>query len=104
MNIAKRLQELAKNLYWVWHQEVSAVFRDLDPDLWRAVNHNPVLMLSRLADAANNGDRPATIETRLTEALHHLRKYLEARDVWGEWYSGSLRQRPVAYLSAEFGL
>ncbi|MDP6107444.1 MAG: DUF3417 domain-containing protein, partial [Candidatus Brocadiia bacterium] len=41
MDIAAELRELARNLYWTWQPEVIDVFRDLDPRLWREVNHNP---------------------------------------------------------------
>ena len=32
----KALDELAKNLWWVWNSEAKNLFRELDPDLWRA--------------------------------------------------------------------
>ncbi len=104
MIISHLLQELAENLYWAWHPEVIEVFRELDPELWREVNHNPVAMLSRLAGTAYEKRRSGALEARLAEAVHHLREYVESRATWGEWYAGSLRQRPVAYFSAEFGI
>ena len=40
-----RLNELANNLWWSWHEEARNVFRFLDYPLWRLSGHNPVKML-----------------------------------------------------------
>ena len=42
MPLHKRLRALADNLWWTWHPEVISIFTDLDPHLWRQVDHNPV--------------------------------------------------------------
>ena len=31
----KELEDLAKNLWWVWNSEGKTLFHDLDPELWR---------------------------------------------------------------------
>jgi starch phosphorylase len=103
--VAARLKDLARNFYWGWHPEVVAVFRDLDPELWRAVNHNPTTFLSRLAKNVleQKGADPVPV-TRLTRALEQVHRYLETEDAWGLWHAGPLGVNPVAYFSAEFGL
>lgn len=45
----KNLEELAKNLWWVWNSEAKALFRDLNPDLWRSTGENPVMLLQQLS-------------------------------------------------------
>lgn len=45
----KMLEELAKNLWWVWNSEGKTLFHDLDRDLWRATGENPVLMLQKMS-------------------------------------------------------
>ena len=105
MAIADKLRELSKNLYWAWHPEFIRVFRDIQPELWREVNHNPVEFLQRLADqAVEDTYRDPRMSNRLTQAFHKLHTYLEASEVWGAWHAGPLRAFPVAYFSAEFGL
>jgi starch phosphorylase len=105
MNIADRLRELSKNLYWAWHPEFIRVFRDIQPELWREVNHNPVEFLQRLdEEAVEDKYRDPRMGNRLTHAFRTLQSYLEASEVWGVWHAGPLRAYPVAYLSAEFGL
>jgi len=105
MNIADRLRELSRNLYWAWHPEFVRVFRDIEPGLWRQVNHNPVEFLERLAEeVVEDRYRDPGMANRLTQAFHKLQGYLEASEVWGAWHAGPLRANPVAYFSAEFGL
>src|SRR5438477_218159 len=38
----ERLWALARNLWWSWDHDSSALFRDLDPVRWRQLNHNPI--------------------------------------------------------------
>jgi starch phosphorylase len=37
-----RLDELANDLWWSWHDEARQLFRSLDYPLWRLSGHNPV--------------------------------------------------------------
>ena len=46
--LVDKLRELAPNLWWTWQPNVIALFRELDPALWRRVDHNPVEFLERL--------------------------------------------------------
>ena len=43
----KMLEELSKNLWWVWNSEGKRLFHDLDADLWCATGENPVLLLQK---------------------------------------------------------
>lgn len=45
----KMLEELSKNLWWVWNSEGKTLFHDLDRDLWRETGENPVLMLQKMS-------------------------------------------------------
>ena len=46
-----RMTELAYNLLWSWEPIVRALFRRLDPTLWRECGYNPVLMLGRVSQS-----------------------------------------------------
>src|SRR5262245_20081599 len=61
----QRLQALARNLWWSWDYETTSLFRDLDPVLWPAVDHNPVALLERIP--------VAKIEERATQLALHSR-------------------------------
>ena len=43
-----RLRDLAYNLRWAWDHATIELFRRLDPELWEATGHNPVLLLGRV--------------------------------------------------------
>ncbi len=99
------LDELASNLLWSWHPEVRALFRSLDPKLWRQVHHNPLALLRNM-DHATIPERVQDLEihTRIRQAHRRLHEYLEASSTWASHQVGPIRARPVAYFSAEFGL
>ena len=103
--LAKKLAELAHNLWWSWHSEIRAIFRELDPELWGAVHHNPVAMLRGL-DPQVIARRASERElvARIDQAHRRLREYVRGGDGWGMTHAGALLARPVAYFSAEFGL
>ncbi|MBD5369596.1 MAG: glycosyltransferase family 1 protein [Bacteroides sp.] len=44
----KPLEEMSKNLWWVWNSEGKSLFRDIDHDLWRKTGENPVMLLQRI--------------------------------------------------------
>ena len=43
-----RLSEIGYNLIWSWDHNLRALFRRLDPQLWKESNHNPVDLLGRI--------------------------------------------------------
>ena len=45
----KPLEEMSKNLWWVWNSAGKHLFRDIDHDLWRQVGENPVMLLQQLS-------------------------------------------------------
>jgi starch phosphorylase len=105
LEIRDRLNELARNLYWTWHSEVYDIFQDLNPDLWREMSRNPLSFLGRLSDEyLDERTNILALKSRITRAYYTLRDYLEAKNTWGSHFVRSLRVRPVAYFSAEFGL
>src|SRR5262245_4855228 len=42
------LRELAQNLWWSWQPDIRAIFRELEPEMWSTVYHNPVALLQRV--------------------------------------------------------
>jgi len=104
-SLVKRLNELARNLWWAWQPEVIALMRDLDPALWRAANHNPVAFVSMLpADLLARRAEETALESRINQAFRRQSDYLRDRSAWGSVVCNVLRTRPVAYFSAEFAL
>jgi glycogen phosphorylase len=94
----ERMSELAYNIMWAWEPVVRALFRRLDPALWRECGYNPVVMLGRVSQ---QGLEKAAADPR------YLALYAQAC----QRYDAHLkRDRPrtdgklIAYFSAEYGL
>ena len=82
-----------------------ALFRELDPLLWRKVDHNPVEFLKRLpVEQLERRAAEMALDSRIDYAFRRLSEYLRDTDSWGSVRASILRPRPVAYFSAEFGL
>lgn len=101
----ERLQELAYNLWWSWHEEAQGLYAVLDPLLWEAVKHNPVAFLRQVAE-----DR-LTARAADVAYLAEYRKIFRAFDAYmGEsdtWYAVTYpdyKDRLIAYFSTEFGV
>lgn len=91
------LQEMAHNVWWVWNNEATEMFKAIDPELWNAVGENPVLMLNRtsyerfeeiIADKA----LMLTINTQYVK----FRKYMDEKP--------RTDLPSIAYFSMEYGL
>ena len=101
----EKLSELARNLWWSWQPEVTAIFRELDPVAWAEVDHNPVLLLEQYThESLEKRTTEAVLHARVNWAYRRLHEYLSAHDTWGATHTGVLGHRPVAYFSAEFGI
>ena len=103
--VHERLWLLARNLWWSWDHDTSGLFRELDPVRWRALDHNPVALLSEMPLATiERRAQQLVLHSRINYAYRRQREYLEADRTWGAMHAGILRTRPVAYFSAEFGI
>jgi glycogen phosphorylase len=93
-----RMTELAYNILWSWEPLVRALFRRLDPALWRECGYNPVLMLGRVSQAAiqKAGNDPRYL------ALY--RAACEAYDTRTKKAAATADGKLIAYFSAEYGL
>src|SRR4051812_21888532 len=82
--IFQKLNALARNLWWTWRVEIRTIFRDLDAELFRGVQRNPLSFLKR-CDYAEIEERAHDLEihARIDRALRHLREYLNPQTTWG---------------------
>ena len=93
----KVLEEIAKNLWWVWNSEGKSLFRDLDHDLWRAVGENPVMLLQNISYKRYN-------EILKDDAM--MERIRTVYDSMQEYLKQPMRTDipSVAYFSMEYGL
>ena len=102
----RQLRELAMNLWWSWNPPIIKLFRDLNPDVFRASKHNALRVVKDLSpERLSELSRDAVLRARVDRAHRELRAYMSPNAVtWAATHAAPLRVRPVAYLSAEFGL
>jgi len=104
-HLHERLRALAQNLWWTWHPEVLSLFTDLDPHLWRQVDHNPISFLNQMTpEQIEERAAELVLHSRINYAFRRLNEYVEKSKTWGAMHCGNLCNRPVVYFSAEFGL
>ena len=74
-----KLRKLSRNLWWTWHPEVIAIYRDLNPARWRGTHHNPLAFLEHFEEweLLPRAEEMA-IDSRINYAFHRLQEYLAA--------------------------
>ncbi len=98
------LRIIAMNMWFTWNPEANRLFQALDPILWEATNHNPVMLLSRLQP-----DRIREImeDNALIERVRQIERSFDNYVSNIENYSFNL-ERPIdyriAYFSMEYGI
>jgi len=97
------LNRLARNLWWSWDQDAQDVFHDLSPRGWQNLYHNAVAILHELSEyeLRMRLNDPAFAE-RVRKVLTKFEAYLNQPDTWAAGAAAGLKERPVAYFSAEF--
>ena len=93
-----RLSELGYNLLWSWDHGIRALFRRLDPTLWKESNHNPIELLGRVSQ--EKLDRAAS-DPRFV-ALY--RRACERHDSYLHTAPPTESNPQIAYFSMEYGL
>jgi len=98
------LNKLARNLWWTWDQEAQEVFQELSPRGWQNLYHNAVAILHEVSDYELRVRlQDATFAERVRAVLRGFNAYMSEPATWGAEHAKPLRERPVAYFSAEFG-
>ncbi|MCM1111068.1 MAG: alpha-glucan family phosphorylase [Clostridium sp.] len=93
----KPLEELAKNLWWVWNSDAKSLFRELNPMLWRSTGENPVMLLQRLTSERLS---EIIVDKDLMDRIQSVYKAFK------EYMKKPMRKDipSVSYFSMEYGL
>lgn len=93
----KPLDEIAHNLWWSWNNEATDLYNDLDPDLWKKVGQNPVLLLARMNyERLEELSKDKKVLERVNKVYADFRKYMDVKP--------DATRPSVAYLCMEYGL
>ena len=93
----KPLDEIAHNLWWSWNNEARDLYRELDPELWKQVNQNPVLLLASMNyEKLEELAKDKKVLDKVKKLYANFRAYMDVEPD---------KKRPsVAYLCMEYGL
>ena len=93
----EKLSEISRNIWWAWNFEATELFRDLDPELWKECDQNPVLLLERMSyEKLEALAKDKVILRRMNDVYTKFRDYMDVKPD---------ETRPsVAYFSMEYGL
>ena len=93
----KCLDEIAHNMWWVWNFEARDLFRDLDPEIYHEVKHNPVMLLERLSFARKEEIlKDKSLMKRVKDVYAQFRKYMDVKP--------DASRPSVAYFCMEYGI
>ena len=92
-----KLEELARNMWWVWNYEARDLFRDLAPEIYHDVKHNPVMLLERLPFTRKEEIlKDKALMRRIQSVYASFREYMDVEPD---------HTRPsVAYFCMEYGI
>ena len=92
-----KLQELSKNLWWVWNYEATDLFEEMNPELWIKAGGNPVVLLQKLkTDDYKNLAKNKGFMKRMNDVYAKFQAYMNVKP--------SKKVPSVAYFSMEYGL
>jgi starch phosphorylase len=99
--LREALREIAGNLWFSWLPDARAVFEELDPARFAALDHNPTALLADTSD-----EELAAAASRLVERVERVRGELAAERDRRTWWQRRREDESfgVAYFSSEFGL
>ena len=101
-----KLEALAKNLRWSWHQETQDLFKAIDPNLWEETGEDPLKLLSAVSAERVQQLAADQVFARNVGLLHDdLTNYLSA-NLWFQRHADEHSDAPqgIGYFSAEFGV
>ena len=99
------LAELAYNLWWSWHPEARALFKQIDQQAWKSSLHNPVRMLRKCpAEFVDRAVRDRAYLRRYDLVMARFRRAMQEKNGWFSAQYPGQKMLNIAYFSAEYGL
>ena len=93
----KCLDEIAHNMWWVWNYKARDLFRELDPEIYHEVRHNPVMLLERLSFERKEAIlKDKALMKRVKEVYTDFRTYMDVKP--------DSKRPSVAYFCMEYGM
>ena len=92
-----RLEKLSKNLWWCWNESAKELFKSIDPDVWHASGHNPLVVLDTVSIKRFQ---------QLSEDPAFLGKMKQVLDEFDAYMAEKTKRTSpsIAYFCMEYGL
>jgi glycogen phosphorylase len=101
----QELHGLAFNLWHSWNPAAQRIFQELSPFFWEDTNHNAVEVMNWISGPELKGRlQNPEFYARVATVCKSFRDYMKDKSTWANKNASSLKNAPVAYFSAEFGL
>ncbi len=98
------LMKIAKNMWWVWSFEAIELFRRLDVELWRDVEHNPIALLGSISQKTmDTVSKSESFIAHMKRVENELNTHMSEKKWFEESYEEH-KDAEIAYFSAEFGI
>lgn len=95
--VLKPMQELSKNLWWVWNYEAEELFASIDKQLWIKHQHNPISMFESLSrERYKELENDKVFLKKLNKVYGDFQAYMAKKS--------EMNGEKVAYFSMEYGL
>ena len=92
----QKLQELSQNLWWCWDVDATELFSSIDPQAWKAVEHNPIALMKNLSKSQIEAlENDAAFVEKLNSTYARFKEYMSAKPA---------DNHTIAYFSMEYGL
>jgi len=101
----RQLADISQNLWWSWQLDARELFDRIDHSLWRSTRHNAVQFLRQVSPARLEQQAQDPIFLERYDRVVRRFELLSQRN--GTWFASrypELRDRVIAYFSAEFAL
>lgn len=99
--MVEELNKLAHDLLWTWQPRIQALFRTIDPQLWKSTRENPVLLLGQLGEeGVQRACERDDVRTAFQDAQAAYREYYDRHPRFFD----AKAPMAIAYFSLEFGL
>ncbi len=90
------LEKMAHNLWWVWNNDATDLFAELDPELWKKTEHNPVILLQKISyERIAEILKDSTLMSKVNSVIKNFESYIS------EPFDS--KKPSVAYFSMEYG-
>lgn len=100
-----RIKDLAYNLWWSWHPEARALFKEIDRTLWAETHHNPVSMLRAVPAARLEAlAKDEAFLAKVDDVIGAFDKYMTSEQTWFAKNHPEMKGKNIGYFSAEFGV